>query len=479
MPFLGPVQVAYPSLVELDISTYDITLVWPTSYFDVPSVINGIHYNVIAANIIVTDGLANTNTITLPDATQSSPGSSFIITNIGASSFQLLRADGSELILIPNTPTTSNSFFVVLTDTSTLAGGWQFVQFGAGTSQAQASALAGNGLEALLGKLTTNTPVNIINSTPYNVSITNDKSALLIWNTGVGTMNLPLIAFAPEGFYISVNNEGGGILTINGNGSNIDNSPTISVAPKQSLSIISDGTNWWTLGFGQNLSSSNFASGSAVAPSITFTADTTTGIYYYNNAFPPVNPPGIGFSVGSSQIANLNASGLYMNAGHNITMQDPTNVSQTVLSTNAAYAQMSWFGPGLVNPGTLQLTSTASRATLTLNDATGPFNSFSISTSTLTGTVTYNAIDIMTVDVTGVITFDTNIILTTPLSIASGGTGQNTRQTALNALMPPTPVIGDLLYYDGTNWIRLPVGAHAAGAVLTLVGAPPIPTWVP
>ena len=177
MPFLGPVQVAYPSLVELDISTYDITLVWPTSYFDVPSVINDIHYNVMAANIIVTDGLANTNTITLPDATQSSPGSSFIITNIGASSFQLLRADGSELILIPNTPTTSNSFFVVLTDTSTLAGGWQFVQFGAGTSQAQASALAGNGLEALLGKLTTNTPVNIINSTPYNVSITNDKSA--------------------------------------------------------------------------------------------------------------------------------------------------------------------------------------------------------------------------------------------------------------------------------------------------------------
>ncbi len=52
----------------------------------------------------------------------------------------------------------------------------------------------------------------------------------------------------------------------------------------------------------------------------------------------------------------------------------------------------------------------------------------------------------------------TNSGLTGTLTIARGGTGQGTRQTALNALMPPAPVTGDLSYYDGANWTRLAMG---------------------
>ena len=42
--------------------------------------------------------------------------------------------------------------------------------------------------------------------------------------------------------------------------------------------------------------------------------------------------------------------------------------------------------------------------------------------------------------------------------IANGGTGQITRQAALDALAPTTPLAGDILYYDGTHWTRIPRG---------------------
>jgi hypothetical protein len=478
-------QVAYPSISFLDITLNSITLVWPTSYFNVPSVVDGIHYDVLAASIYVTDGMGNANTITLPDATESSNGASFYITNIGMSSFQLLLSDSSELVVIPNSPNTANSFWVQLTDNSTSAGTWRFVQFGAGTSSAVASTLAGNGLVALSGLLNTNVVVKSISITPYSI-ITSDRAKLLLWQTGAGAINLPAIAAVPAGFYISLNNEGTGIVTVTGDAT-IDNNATISVSPGQSLSIISDGTKWWTLGFGQNLASANFDAGSATNPSITFTGHTTTGIYYYQTSFPPVTPPGIGFSVGAAPIANISASGLFMNAGNTIIAQDITEVAQTTLSSNSSYGQLSWQDNSLTNPATLNISGTNTDTILTL----GPFAGFSISESNSSSSITFSDNEIWEIGSDGssvfsfpvtfqnAATFHGTISLSTPLSIANGGTGHGTQQTALNAIMPASPAIGDLLYFDGTNWVSLHVSPHAAGAVLTLVGSPPIPTWVP
>lgn len=648
----GAVQTAYVSFTALDITANSITLVWPTSYFDVPSIVEGIHYNVLAASMTVTNGLGNTNTLTLPDATESSVGSNFIITNIGAAAFQLLKSDGSELISLPigvsyetpclvlqntnlnagyvngaagvgatltntgafaalivdgitvplnarvlvqgqtttfqngiytlttlgsglaawvltratdyDTPSqiqpgnivpistgttygstswkqtatvttigtdpilfssfnpnsaTANSYWVQLIDNSTAAGQWQFVAFGAGTSQAQASDLAGNGLVALLGLLNTNISVKSIGASPYNVLVT-DRATLLLWQTGIGTATLPAIATVPAGFYISFNNEGTGVATISGDAT-IDNAASIPVSPGQSLSITSDGTKWWTLGFGQNLSSSNFAAGSALAPSITFTPDLTTGIYYYQTNFPPVTPPGIGFSVSSSQIANLSATGLYMTAGNTITVQDATSVAQTILSSNVAYGQISWQGT-MTNPATLRITGTNTDTTLSI----GPFGGVSIFESNTLATLTYNENIVLSISNVGVITFPIGVIFTSaltfngeatfngtinfvgnstfsgtiisnntatfnnpvninggitlsaPLSIANGGTGQITQQLSLNALMPPTPVIGDIVYYDATNnWVRLPIGTIGQVLTVTNVTGNLVPRW--
>lgn len=51
----------------------------------------------------------------------------------------------------------------------------------------------------------------------------------------------------------------------------------------------------------------------------------------------------------------------------------------------------------------------------------------------------------------------TNTQLSGALAIGLGGTGKTTAQTALNALMPAAPVLGDLVYFNGTNWVRFPI----------------------
>lgn len=51
----------------------------------------------------------------------------------------------------------------------------------------------------------------------------------------------------------------------------------------------------------------------------------------------------------------------------------------------------------------------------------------------------------------------TNTSLSGKLGISLGGSGQNTQQTALNALMPALPVLGDLCYFNNTNWVRFPI----------------------
>ncbi len=493
----GAVQTAYVSFTELDITDNSITLVWPTSYFDVPSIVDGIHYNVLAASITVNNTDPNTNTITLPDATESSVGSNFIITNIGEDSFEVLKSNGDLLLLIPPL-LDPNSFWVQLIDNSTPQGEWQTIAFGAGESAAQASALAGKGLVALSGLLNTNVTVKSIINAPYQVLI-DDRAKLLLWETGTGIMNLPLIITpVPDGFYFSLNNEGSGVLTITTlDATTIDNHASITVAPGQSLSIISDGIKWWSLGFGQNIASSNFAPGSALAPSITFTSDQTTGIYYYNTSFPPVTPPGIGFSVSSSQIANFSTSGLYMNDGKNIILQGGAT-AQTSLISNASYGQLSW-DDSLLSPATLRITGTNTTSTLTL----GPFKTLSFVQSDLGASINYDTISILTMvpatgesafinkvdfnsttEFTGTATFNGDAIfngtvtlttLSAPLTIANGGTGQITRPLALNALMPTAPVLGDLLYYDGTDWIRLAIGN--AGDFLKVVGG--VPAWTP
>ena len=153
----GAVQSAYVSYLPIDIRPNNITLLWPTSYVNVPYTdpITNIHYNVLAAWMDVNTNDENENTITLPDATKSSVGSNIIVKNVGAGDFNIHTSDNNILLNIG----TGLRYSILLTDNSTPAGMWSVVQFGAGVSQASANLLAGNGLVALGATLNSDTPI--------------------------------------------------------------------------------------------------------------------------------------------------------------------------------------------------------------------------------------------------------------------------------------------------------------------------------
>ena len=90
---------------------------------------------------------------------------------------------------------------------------------------------------------------------------------------------------------------------------------------------------------------------------------------------------------------------------------------------------------------------------------------------------------------TGALVFATSPTLVTPalgtpasgvltnctgLPIAGGGTGQSTATTAFNALAPTTTQ-GDIIYYNGTNNVRLAKGT--ASQVLTMNAGATAPEW--
>lgn len=255
----GAVQTAYVSLTTFDLSLGSLTLIWPTSYVDVPYTLNGINYNVLAASMLVTTINGNVNTITLPDATMASVGENFIITNAGVAPFNILKNDGSMLATIA----VGLSYWVQLTDTSTIPGIWRVITFGAGTSTASAQSIAGLGLIALLnlpnGLLNTQVPVI---STGVNTSLNlNNRAQLIVWTGGAGTITLPVINFVPAGFYVSILNQGTGTVQIvTPDMVNINSNSYTSVPPtmplalsfNQSLTLTSDGTQWYGFGFGQN-----------------------------------------------------------------------------------------------------------------------------------------------------------------------------------------------------------------------------------
>lgn len=232
----GAVQTAYVSYSQIDL-TSNLQLNWPFSYQDNPNLVT-------AAMDVIT--AAETNfTITLPKATEASVGQNFIIRNKGNSNFNLLNHDGGNI----GTIAVGIAYYYYLADNSTDAGDWQSITFGAGTAEADATDLAGNGLTPISGLLNTNIPVVTTAGPSFTVNPT-ERANLIVWTGGTGTLNLPAIGSVPNGYYFAFNNEGSGVVTITGNAP-LDNITGTLVEIGQSLMVISDSTKWWSLGFGQ------------------------------------------------------------------------------------------------------------------------------------------------------------------------------------------------------------------------------------
>ena len=230
---ISPSQVGYENLT---ISTSTL-LQWP---------VNGNTTSVVANIIEVTATVGGLNLL-MPPANEVSVGQSALIRNIGSNSFTVTDSDGNTIVPISS----GIAQYIYVTDNTTIDGTWGVVQFGAGTSAANAATLAGYGLKAINTTLNTSTPVTTFSST-YTLN-TQDRASLYVWTGGAGTVTLPSAVAVGAGWYAVIKNDGSGILSIALTGTDtIDGQSSAQLQIQDSFVVVSSGTSWYSYAYGQS-----------------------------------------------------------------------------------------------------------------------------------------------------------------------------------------------------------------------------------
>lgn len=229
-----PSEISY-SAVTL---TADIVLSWPEE--------TSTNTNLATRIIDVTESTSGWS-IFLPDAQKSGVGNTILFNNQGAYSFIVKDAGGTQVASIAS----GTVWQVYLTDNTTESGLWETLQFGATVSNANASALAGTGIVAVGSLLSQSVPITQFN-TNYTAGAA-DRAKMYLWTgSGSGVLTLPSAATVGNDWFMYLRNSGGGQVTVTPSGINtIDGLATKDYQPSESSVIISDGTNFYTLGFGQ------------------------------------------------------------------------------------------------------------------------------------------------------------------------------------------------------------------------------------
>lgn len=232
---VSPSQVGYESLSI----TADTTLEWP---------VNG-NTSDIVANII--DVTASTNGLALifPSAEQVSVGQAVLIRNTSASNINVIIKDASGGTIVSTAP--SIAYYIYLTSNATTAGTWTTITFGAGTSAANASDLAGYGLVAIGATLNQQYLVQQFYSSTVLTSTA--RAQMNVWLSGVGTFTLPSAATVGANWFTIFKNDGTGILTLTPVGADtIDGNASQQLQLTESLVLVSSGSTWYTYAYGRS-----------------------------------------------------------------------------------------------------------------------------------------------------------------------------------------------------------------------------------
>jgi hypothetical protein len=237
-PFTG--DVVQPTDVSLRVFalTADTSLAWP---------INGNTSGNYAARIMEVTPNAAGRSLLMPPANQTSPGTDSLIRNLSANSFTVKNAAGGTIVVVAP----GKAQYVYVVNNTTLGGTWGVIDFGAGTSAADANTLAGFGLIASSATLNQSHPTVGI-STGHTFSAV-DRAQVLVWSSGVGNVTLPLASGLGNNWFTLLKNNGTGTLTVNTtSGQEIDNEISKSFNPGESAFIVCTGTEYITVGYGQS-----------------------------------------------------------------------------------------------------------------------------------------------------------------------------------------------------------------------------------
>lgn len=230
----------YPSDISYSAVTLtaDITLSWPEE--------TSATANLATSIIDVTASSANLS-ILLPAANKASTGQTILFNNRGAQTFTVKDSAGTQVVSIVS----GTQWQVYISVNTSAAGTWVSLQYGSSVSQANASALAGTGIIAVGTLLAQSMPVVLFN-TGYTAGVT-DRAKTYVWNaTGSGILTLSDAATMGNNWFINAINSSGGDLTVTPSGTSlIDGLSSKLYQPSESSIIVSDGTDYHTLGFGQ------------------------------------------------------------------------------------------------------------------------------------------------------------------------------------------------------------------------------------
>jgi hypothetical protein len=185
--------------------------------------------------------------IFMPDATQTGAGQTVLFNNVGLTTFTVKDSAGGTLASVA----AGTQWQIYLTGVATAAGTWEVFQFGASTATVQASALAGLGLAAN-GNVLQQTQLVVTFSADFTVGAS-DRASAYVWTGGLGTLTLPSATSATNGWFLAVRNGGVGNLIIAAAGADtINGASALTLRPGDSATINTDGTSFWTVGLGQD-----------------------------------------------------------------------------------------------------------------------------------------------------------------------------------------------------------------------------------
>ncbi len=232
----------YPSEISYSSQTLsaDVTLSWPEE--------TSTNVNLATRIIDVTQTASSpTFSIIVPDAKKSGTGNTILFNNKGSYTFLIKDANGGQLGSIA----AGEVYQLYLTDNSTTQGTWVFLQYGATTSTANASSLAGTGIVAVGTLLSQSVPVTTINNT-YTSGV-DDRAKMFNFTGAQATFTLPDPTVGGDNWFLYLRNSGSGAITATPPGSTtIDDASTLSFQPGESAIIATDGFNFFTIGFGQS-----------------------------------------------------------------------------------------------------------------------------------------------------------------------------------------------------------------------------------
>jgi hypothetical protein len=228
-----PSEISYSSLTL----TASVYLSWPEE--------TSTNQN-LATRIIDVTASAGLS-IYLPDANKTGTGNTILFNNVGANTVTVRNSVGTQVVTVGS----GELWQVYLTNNTTAAGTWQALQYGAAVSQTNASSLAGTGIVAVGTLLSQSVPVTSFNAN-YTAGV-NDRAKMFNWTGAGGTLTLPDATVVGNNWFIYLRNSGSGailadppgLITING-------AVSLSFQPGDSAIIASDGTDFYTIGFGQS-----------------------------------------------------------------------------------------------------------------------------------------------------------------------------------------------------------------------------------